>query len=126
MMGSHTIITASSGLTSRRFLSLFVMVFGLMLLIVYSTSPLLLREHPSTTIMIDARTSMALTRFIMDRGGLHRVGYKNVIDKGMQLYKDGIEAHLMMETSGHGALKENHFLDDGAYMIVNIIIEMVR
>ncbi|GFS30262.1 phosphoglucomutase, putative [Actinidia rufa] len=88
-----------------------------------------LREHPGTTIVTDARTSMALTRFITDRGGhhcLYRVGYRNVIDKGVQLNKDGIQAHLMMETSGHGALKENHFLDDGAYMVVKIIIEMVR
>lgn len=72
---------------------------------------------------------MALTRFITERGGRHclyRVGYRNVIDKGVQLDKDGVETHLMMETSGHGALKENHFLDDGAYMVVKIIIEMVR
>ncbi|XP_073134551.1 uncharacterized protein [Henckelia pumila] len=92
-------------------------------------SSIVLKEHPSTTIVTDARTSMALTRFITDRGGLHclyRVGYRNVIDKGLQLNEDGIEAHLMMETSGHGALKENHFLDDGAYMVVKIIIEMVR
>ncbi|XP_073301469.1 uncharacterized protein [Primulina huaijiensis] len=92
-------------------------------------SSIVLKEHPSTTIVTDARTSMALTRFITDRGGLHclyRVGYRNVIDKGVQLNKDGIETHLMMETSGHGALKENHFLDDGAYMVVKIIIEMVR
>lgn len=32
----------------------------------------------------------------------------------------------MMETSGHGALKENYFLDDGAYLAVKAIIEMVR
>ncbi|KZV57881.1 phosphoglucomutase-like [Dorcoceras hygrometricum] len=92
-------------------------------------SSIVLKEHPSTTIVTDARTSMALTRFITDRGGLHclyRVGYRNVIDKGVQLNKDGIETHLMMETSGHGALKENYFLDDGAYMVVKIIIEMVR
>ncbi|RZC58220.1 hypothetical protein C5167_005531 [Papaver somniferum] len=82
-----------------------------------------------TNIVTDARTSMALTQFITKRGGhhcLYRVGYRNVIDKGIQLNKDGIETHLMMETSGHGALKENHFLDDGAYMVVKIIIEMVR
>ncbi|KAI3910401.1 hypothetical protein MKX01_034795 [Papaver californicum] len=82
-----------------------------------------------TNIVTDARTSMALTQFITKRGGHHclnRVGYRNVIDKGIQLNKDGIETHLMMETSGHGALKENHFLDDGAYMVVKIIIEMVR
>ncbi|CAL5399995.1 unnamed protein product [Camellia sinensis] len=90
---------------------------------------IVLREHPGTTIVTDARTSMALTRFITERGGQHclyRVGYRNVIDKGVQLNLDGVEAHLMMETSGHGALKENHFLDDGAYMVVKIIIEMVR
>ncbi|XP_008221457.1 PREDICTED: phosphomannomutase/phosphoglucomutase [Prunus mume] len=92
-------------------------------------SAIVLREHPGTTIVTDARTSMALTRFIANRGGQHclyRVGYRNVIDKGVQLNKEGIETHLMMETSGHGALKENHFLDDGAYMVVKIIIEMVR
>ena len=30
----------------------------------------------------------------------------------------GEESHLAMETSGHGALKENHWLDDGAYLMV--------
>ncbi|KAK6146769.1 hypothetical protein DH2020_020638 [Rehmannia glutinosa] len=81
-------------------------------------SAIVLKEHPNTTIVTDARTSMALTRFIADRGGRHclyRVGYRNVIDKGVQLNRDGVEAHLMMETSGHGA-----------YMVVKIIIEMVR
>ncbi|XXG50996.1 hypothetical protein AAC387_Pa02g4869 [Persea americana] len=90
---------------------------------------IVLREFPGTTIVTDARTSVALTRFITSKGGhhcLYRVGYRNVIDKGVQLNKDGIETHLMMETTGHGALKENHFLDDGAYMVVKIIIEMVR
>ncbi|KAI3811983.1 hypothetical protein L1987_16683 [Smallanthus sonchifolius] len=90
---------------------------------------IVLKEHPGSTIVTDARTSMALTRFITDRDGQHclyRVGYRNVIDKGVQLNEDGVDAHLMMETSGHGALKENYFLDDGAYMVVKIIIEMVR
>ncbi|KAK6252272.1 hypothetical protein QUC31_013992 [Theobroma cacao] len=92
-------------------------------------SAIVLKEHPGTTIVTDARTSMALTKFITERGGhhcLYRVGYRNVIDKGVQLNKDGIETHLMMETSGHGALKENYFLDDGAFMVVKIIIEMVH
>ncbi|KAI3729305.1 hypothetical protein L6452_17959 [Arctium lappa] len=90
---------------------------------------IILKEHHDSTVVTDARTSMALTRFITDRGGhhcLYRVGYRNVIDKGVQLNEDGVDAHLMMETSGHGALKENYFLDDGAYMVVKIIIEMVR
>lgn len=79
-------------------------------------SAIVLKENPESTIVTDARTSMSLTKFITDRGGhhcLYRVGYRNVIDKGVQLNKDGIETHLMIETSGHGALKENHFLDDG-------------
>lgn len=84
-------------------------------------SAIVLREHPGSTIVTDARTSMALTRFITDRGGhhcLYRVGYRNVIDKGAQLNDDGIETYLMMETSGHGALKENHFLDDGWLILI--------
>lgn len=32
----------------------------------------------------------------------------------------------MMETSGHGALRENRFLDDGAYMSVKLLIEDAR
>ncbi|PKA59152.1 phosphomannomutase [Apostasia shenzhenica] len=90
---------------------------------------IVLKERPGTTIVTDARTSAALTRFIAGAGGRHclyRVGYRNVIDKGVQLNRDGVETNLMMETTGHGALKENYFLDDGAYMVVKMIIEMVR
>ncbi|KAK3129362.1 hypothetical protein QOZ80_6BG0478430 [Eleusine coracana subsp. coracana] len=92
-------------------------------------SAIVLDEHPGTTVVTDARASEGLTRFIESRGGRHclyRVGYRNVIDKGVQLNNDGVETHLMMETTGHGAVKENYFLDDGAYMVVKIIIEMVR
>ncbi|KAJ3692350.1 hypothetical protein LUZ60_012700 [Juncus effusus] len=92
-------------------------------------SAIVLREHPGTTIVTDARASVGLTEFITAQGGhhcLYRVGYRNVIDKGVHLNKDGVETHLMMETTGHGALKENYFLDDGAYMVVKIIIEMVK
>ena len=35
------------------------------------------------------------------------------------------EVHLL-RCSGHGAVKENYFLDDGAYSAVQIIIEVVR
>lgn len=79
-------------------------------------SAIVLKEHPETTIVTDARTSIGLSRFIANKGGKHclyRVGYRNVINKGVQLNKEGIETHLMMETSGHGALKENYYLDDG-------------
>jgi hypothetical protein len=37
----------------------------------------------------------------------------------------GEESHLAMETSGHGALKENHWLDDGAYLMVRTIVLLI-
>lgn len=35
-------------------------------------------------------------------------------------------AILAMETSGHGALRENYFLDDGAYIIVKLLVALVQ
>eukprot|EP00891_Asterochloris_glomerata_P008353 jgi/Astpho2/8353/Aster-01419 len=92
-------------------------------------SVITLRKYPGTTIVTDSVTSNGLTAFIESLGGKHfryRRGYKNVIGKGMELNKSGTDAALMMETSGHGAVKENYFLDDGAYSAVQIIIEVVR
>ena len=31
-----------------------------------------------------------------------------------------------METSGHGAMKENYFLDDGAYLVTRLLIELSK
>ena len=39
----------------------------------------------------------------------------------MKLNAEGVETHLMMETSGHGAMKDNHYLDDGAYLAVQVL-----
>ena len=50
-------------------------------------------------------------------------GYKNVINEGIRLNKEGKECLLAIETSGHCALKENYFLDDGAYMVVKILVK---
>ena len=33
---------------------------------------------------------------------------------------------MAIETSGHGALKENYFLDDGAYLVTKLLIELAR
>ncbi|KAJ7556325.1 hypothetical protein O6H91_05G078400 [Diphasiastrum complanatum] len=88
---------------------------------------IVLSDHPGSTIVTDARTSNGLTTFIENRGGKHclfRVGYRNVIDRGVQLNQLGMETHLMIETTGHGAMKENYFLDDGAYLAVKVIIQM--
>lgn len=88
-------------------------------------SAIVLEEHPGTTIVTDSVTSDGLTTFIEKKlGGKHhrfKRGYKNVIDEAVRLNSVGEESHLAIETSGHGALKENHWLDDGAYLMVKLL-----
>lgn len=67
-----------------------------------------LKTHPGATIVTDSCTSNGLKTFIESLGGRHfrfKKGYKNIIDKGIQLNEEGIDCPLMMETSGHGALR---------------------
>ncbi|KAK9839193.1 hypothetical protein WJX81_000583 [Elliptochloris bilobata] len=88
-----------------------------------------LRKYPGTTIVTDSVTSNGLTAFIEAQGGRHfryRRGYKNVIGKGVELNEAGGNCELMMETSGHGAMRENYYLDDGTYSASQIIILMVQ
>ncbi|KAI8475648.1 MAG: Phosphoglucomutase, first 3 domain-containing protein [Monoraphidium minutum] len=88
-----------------------------------------LRDHPGTTVVTDSVTSNGLTDFITQLGGTHcrfKRGYRNVINKGVELNKAGEACELMMETSGHGALRENRYLDDGAYLAVKAVIELVN
>ncbi len=93
-------------------------------------SAIVLKEHPGTTVVTDSVTSEGLRIFIEDKlGGKHhrfKRGYKNVIDEAIRLNKEGEECHLAMETSGHGAMKENYFLDDGAYLAARLIIESAK
>ncbi|MDD6348296.1 MAG: phosphomannomutase/phosphoglucomutase [Lachnospiraceae bacterium] len=92
-------------------------------------SAILVREHPGASIVTDSVTSDELADFLEGLGLQHvrfKRGYKNVIDKGIALNKEGIDCPLAIETSGHGALKENYFSDDGAYLAVKIICEMAR
>ena len=59
------------------------------------------REHPGTTIVTDSVTSNGLSDFIKGLGGRHfrfQRGYKNVINKGIALAKEGVDCQLMMET----------------------------
>ena len=35
-----------------------------------------------------------------------------------------MDCPLAIETSGHAAMRENHFLDDGAYLVTKILIKM--
>ncbi len=82
------------------------------------------------TIVTDSVTSSGLKDFIENTlGGKHyryRRGYKNVIDKGIELNNAGEFCPLAIETSGHAAMKENYFLDDGAYLCTKIIIKMAQ
>ncbi len=90
-------------------------------------SAILLRDHPGTTIVTDSVTSTGLARFIADRGGVHRRfkrGYRNVINEAVRLNALGQDCQLAIETSGHAALKENYFLDDGAYLVTKFLVEL--
>lgn len=92
-------------------------------------SAVILKEQPGSTIVTDSVTSDGLAEFIAEKGGVHhrfKRGYKNVIDEARRLCDSGINAPLAIETSGHAALKENYFLDDGAYLVTRIIIEAVK
>lgn len=91
-------------------------------------SAILLDEQPGT-IVTDSVTSTGLRKFIEERGGRHhrfRRGYKNVINESIRLNDRGEYSPLAIETSGHAALKENYFLDDGAYLITRLLIALSK
>lgn len=81
-------------------------------------------------IVTDSVTSNGLSEFISSRGGVHhrfKRGYKNVINEAKRINAEGSEkSYLAIETSGHAALEENYFLDDGAYLIAKILTEISR
>jgi phosphomannomutase len=91
---------------------------------------IVLEEHPGSTIVTDSVTSSGLKWWIEEKlGGVHhrfKRGYKNVINEAVRLNETGTPSFLALETSGHGALKENYFLDDGAYQIAKILIKLAR
>ncbi|MGB7247646.1 MAG: phosphomannomutase/phosphoglucomutase [Phormidesmis sp.] len=92
-------------------------------------SAIVLREHPGSTIVTDSITSDGLSAFITQLGGVHhrfKRGYKNVINEAIALNTSGQESWLAIETSGHGAMKENYFLDDGAYLVSKLLVELAR
>ncbi|MEN8116635.1 MAG: phosphomannomutase/phosphoglucomutase [Bacteroidota bacterium] len=91
---------------------------------------IVLEEHPGITIVTDSITSDGLKTFIEDKlkGKHHRFkrGYKNVINESIRLNENNEPSWLAIETSGHAALKENYFLDDGAYLVSKVVIKMAR
>lgn len=92
-------------------------------------SAIVIGNKKGTTIVTDSITSTGLTDFITELNGVHhrfKRGYKNVINEAKRLNEEGIDCPLAIETSGHAALRENYFLDDGAYLVVKILIEMSK
>ncbi len=92
-------------------------------------SAILLEKNDKRYIVTDSVTSEGLTEFIHERGGYHhrfKRGYKNVIDEGIRLNKIGKTSDLAIETSGHAAFRDNHFLDDGAYLTVQLLIAFAK
>jgi phosphomannomutase len=98
--------------------------------IIALVSAILAPAHPGSTIITDSVTSDRLTAFLEGELGLKHLsfkrGYKNVINKCRELNAAGTESPLAMETSGHGCLKENYYLDDGAFLAVRIVIAAAR
>ena len=83
-------------------------------------SAVLLKETPGATIVTNSATSQHVEDFIVGLGGKqdrYLTGYRNVINRAMEL-----DAALAIETSGHAALKENYYLDDGAYLVAKLLM----
>ena len=91
-------------------------------------SAIALEGNPGGTIVTDSITSDGLKEYIEKTlGGKHhrfKRGYKNVINEALRLNGEGVNCPLAIETSGHAAMRENHFLDDGAYLVTKILIKM--
>jgi phosphomannomutase len=82
-------------------------------------------EYPGCTIVTDSVTSEGLTTFLQDTLGLEHVrylkGYANVIGKAKELTESGTcQAELAIETSGHCAMREHKYLDDGTYTAIKV------
>lgn len=98
--------------------------------IIALAAAILAPDYPGSTIVTDSVTSDRLTYFLENVLHLKHLrymrGYKNVINKQKELNEKGISCPLAMETSGHGALKENYYLDDGAYLAVKMIVALAK
>eukprot|EP00977_Amphora_coffeiformis_P027224 scaffold34596_cov222-Amphora_coffeaeformis.AAC.9 len=84
------------------------------------------RTDPGCAIVTDSVTSEGLAKFLEEDLGLQHVrylkGYANVIGKAQALTAEGhVYAPLAIETSGHCAMAENGYLDDGTYTAVKCI-----
>lgn len=83
------------------------------------------RTKPGCAIVTDSVTSEGLATFLGELGLQHvryLKGYANVINKAKELTDSGsMNAEVAIETSGHCAMRENDYLDDGTYTAVKIV-----
>ncbi|MCV2499037.1 phosphomannomutase/phosphoglucomutase [Melissococcus plutonius] len=86
---------------------------------------IVLEGNPKSAIVTNSPTSSHLKEFIESKGGKqirYISGYRNVINKMIELNNQGIQTELAIETSGHAAFKENYCLDDGAYVVAKLLM----
>lgn len=89
------------------------------------------RQSPGCSIVTCSVTSEGLSKFLQNDLGLthvrHVKGYANVIHRAKMISESGQgNAEVAIETSGHCALKENGYMDDGTYTAVKIISLLAR
>ena len=93
-----------------------------------SASVIALDGNNGGTVVTDSLTRDGLRAFIEEELGGKQLrfkrGYKNVIDKSIELNHAGVNSPLAIETSGHAALKENYFLDDGAFLATKLLFSL--
>jgi len=88
-------------------------------------------SSPGCAIVTDSVTSEGLETFLEQDLGLQHVrylkGYANVINKARELTESGAaNAEMAIETSGHCAMQENGYLDDGTYTAVKVVGLLAR
>jgi phosphomannomutase len=86
------------------------------------------KEYPGSTVVTCSVTSEGVSNFLQDHLGLKHVrylkGYANVIRKAKEItYSTETKdvAELAIETSGHCAMRENNYIDDGTYTAVKVV-----
>ena len=94
--------------------------------IVAMAAALIADKYPGSTVVTDSITSDRLHDYLEEVLNLRHLrykrGYRNVINKSIELNNKGIPSYLAIETSGHAAYKDNFFLDDGAFLATRIVI----
>ena len=98
--------------------------------IVAMAAALIADIYPGTTVVTDSVTSDELHTYLEDSLGLKHLrfkrGYRNVINKSIELNESGTDSQLAIETSGHAAYKDNYILDDGAFLATRIVIRAAK